>query len=66
MKAAKKILFYLLVLVIVVYAVFPFYYAILSSLKSGSGLFRVDYFPIEWNFGNYVAVFRDYSFAKNI
>jgi trehalose/maltose transport system permease protein len=63
---AKRILFYLLVAIIVVYAVFPFYYAILSSLKSGSGLFRVDYFPVEWNFGNYVAVFRDYSFAKNI
>jgi trehalose/maltose transport system permease protein len=63
---AKRILFYLLVGIIVVYAVFPFYYAILTSLKSGSGLFRVDYFPVEWNFGNYVAVFRDYSFAKNI
>jgi trehalose/maltose transport system permease protein len=63
---AKRILFYLLVAIIVVYAVFPFYYAILSSLKSGSGLFRVDYFPLEWYFGNYVAVFREYSFAKNI
>ena len=61
-----RVLFYLLVALIILYAVFPFYYAILSSLKSGSGLFRVDYFPLEWNFGNYVSVFREYSFAKNI
>lgn len=61
-----RVLFYLLVVVIVVYAVFPFYYAILSSMKSGSGLFRVDYFPVEWDFDNYVSVFRDYSFSKNI
>ena len=41
MKAAKLAtgaLFYLLVAVIVVSAVFPFYYAILSSMKSGTDL----------------------------
>jgi trehalose/maltose transport system permease protein len=63
---AKKTLFYLLVIAIVLYAVFPFYYAILSSLKQGTDLFRVDYFPLEWNFGNYVGVFRDNPFATNI
>jgi len=63
---AKKSLFYLLVVLIIVYAVFPFYYAILSSLKSGSELFSVDYFPVTWNFGNYVGVFRDNPFATNI
>ena len=69
MKPAALIrrgLFYLLVTIIVVYSIFPFYYAILSSLKSGTGLFRIDYFPFEWNFDNYVGVFREYSFAKNI
>jgi trehalose/maltose transport system permease protein len=62
----KKGLFYLLVAAIVLYAVFPFYYAILSSLKSGSDLFRVDYFPFRWSFDNYVGVFRDNPFATNI
>jgi len=62
----KKGLFFLLVAAIVLYAVFPFYYAILSSLKSGTELFRVDYFPLSWNFGNYVSVFRDNPFATNI
>jgi trehalose/maltose transport system permease protein len=63
---AKKVGLYVLVVAIVVYAVFPFYYAILSSLKSGSELFSVDYFPVKWNFGNYVGVFRDNPFATNI
>ena len=66
----KKLLgcctFYLLVAVIVFYAVFPFYYAIISSLKSPSQLFRVDYFPVHWVWDNYVAVFREQPFAANI
>jgi trehalose/maltose transport system permease protein len=62
----RRGLFYALVAIIVVYAVFPFYYAILSSMKSGSELFRVDYFPFSWNFGNYRSVFRDQPFATNI
>ncbi len=62
----KKVLFYLLVAAIVFYAVFPFYYAILSSLKTGTELFSVDYFPVKWNFDNYVGVFRDNPFATNI
>ena len=62
----KKILFYLLVVAIVVYALFPFYYAILSSLKTGTALFSVDYFPVKWKFDNYVGVFRDNPFATNI
>jgi trehalose/maltose transport system permease protein len=58
--------FFALVAVIVLYAVFPFYYAILSSLKSGSDLFRVDYFPFTWDFGNYVSVFQGQPFGTNI
>ncbi|HWO24140.1 MAG TPA: carbohydrate ABC transporter permease [Kofleriaceae bacterium] len=64
--AIKKGLFFLLVVAIVLYAVFPFYYAILSSLKTGSELFRVDYFPLAWNFDNYVSVFKQNPFATNI
>ena len=66
----KKILsfigLYLLIIIIVLYAVFPFYYAIISSFKFGSELFRVDYFPFSWNFGNYVSVFREQPFMRNI
>jgi trehalose/maltose transport system permease protein len=62
----RKLLFALLVLAIVMFAVFPFYYAILSSLKTGSALFRVDVFPLSWNFDNYASVFRDNPFATNL
>jgi trehalose/maltose transport system permease protein len=58
--------FYLLVAAIVLYTVFPFYYAVVTSLKTGSALFRVDYFPFTWHWGNYVAVFRDQPFARNL
>lgn len=64
--AIKKASFFLLVVAIVLYAVFPFYYAILSSLKTGTELFRVDYFPLSWNFDNYSGVFRENPFATNI
>jgi trehalose/maltose transport system permease protein len=58
--------FYLLVAAIILYAVFPFYYAIVTSLKSGSQLFSVEYFPMTWNWDNYVSVFREQPFLHNI
>ena len=58
--------FYLLVAVIILYAVFPFYYAIVTSLKAGSELFSVNYFPMTWNWDNYVSVFREQPFAYNL
>ncbi|MEO7734113.1 MAG: carbohydrate ABC transporter permease [Kofleriaceae bacterium] len=61
-----KVLFYLLVAAIVVFAVFPFYYAIVTSLKSSTELFSVDYFPATLNLDNYVGVFRDNPFATNL
>lgn len=65
-KMVKKSLFYLAVLVIVVIAVFPFYYAILTSFKSGTGLFRVDYFPTELNFANYASVMTGRNFVRSV
>jgi trehalose/maltose transport system permease protein len=56
----------MLVVLIVVYAVFPFYYAIVTSLKTGAQLFDVDYFPFTWNWGNYLAVFEGQPFGQNI
>lgn len=65
-KTIQTALFYVLVALIILWTVFPFYYAILSSMKSGTELFRVDFFPLSWNFGNYASVFRDQPFATNI
>ena len=58
--------FWLLIVVIVLYAIFPFYYAILTSFRSGSGLFKVVYWPDRIDFSNYVAVFSEQPFARNI
>jgi trehalose/maltose transport system permease protein len=61
-----KSAFYLLLIVIGLYTVFPFYWAIVSSLKSGSALFQVDFWPTHPQWHNYVAVFREQPFGRNI
>ncbi|GAB3104646.1 carbohydrate ABC transporter permease [Pseudomaricurvus hydrocarbonicus] len=65
-RAVANVLFYLLLAVIVLYTVFPFYWAIVSSLKSGSALFQVDFWPQDPYWENYVAVFREQPFGRNI
>ncbi len=65
-RAVKSILFYLLIAVIVVYAVFPFYYAILTSFKSGTALFKVDYWPTSFSLDNYVSVMTKGNFPLNL
>lgn len=51
---------------VVVYALFPFYWAIVSSLETGSALFTVDFLPRDATLANYVAVFRDHPLGRNI
>jgi trehalose/maltose transport system permease protein len=58
--------FYLLVTLIVLYAVVPFLYAIGSSLKGGSALFDPSLFPSEVTFKNYVAIFKEQPFHENL
>jgi trehalose/maltose transport system permease protein len=66
LTVAKKTGFYLLVLIIVVESVFPFYYAILTSFKSGTSLFEVNYWPTQFSWDNYLAVFQNGSFPRNL
>ncbi|HET6519213.1 MAG TPA: carbohydrate ABC transporter permease [Geminicoccaceae bacterium] len=65
-KLAGRAAFYLLLAVIVFYTVFPFYWAVVSSLKAGSELFTVDFIPPDPKWDNYVAVFREQPFGRNI
>jgi len=65
-KLVGRIAFYLFLAVIVFYTVFPFYWAIVSSLKAGSDLFRVEFWPSNPAWDNYVAVFREQPFGRNI
>jgi len=65
-KLTKSVLFYALVVFIVVVSVFPFYYAILTSLKSGTDLFRVTYWPTSVSFDNFRQVFTQGAFPRNL
>jgi trehalose/maltose transport system permease protein len=62
----KRSAFYLLVIAIVVESVFPFYYAIITSFKSGTSLFEVNYWPTQISWDNYAAVFQNGSFPQNL
>ncbi|MCB9947600.1 MAG: carbohydrate ABC transporter permease [Rhodospirillaceae bacterium] len=61
-----RALFALLLAAILGYTVFPFYWAIVTSLKTGSALFEPRLWPREPGLGNYLAVFREQPFARNI
>lgn len=65
-KLTKNVAFYLLVAVIVLVSVFPFYYAILTSFKTGTALFEVDYWPTSFSLANYVNVLTTGSFPRNL
>ncbi|TDH35973.1 carbohydrate ABC transporter permease [Pseudohoeflea suaedae] len=66
MNILKSIGFYALVIIIVVVSVFPFYYAILTSFKSGTAIFQVDYWPKYFSWENYRLVMTQGSFPLNI
>jgi trehalose/maltose transport system permease protein len=65
-KILKPIGFWLLVAVIVIYAVFPFYYAIITSMRTGQGLYSTSLLPNSLDFSNYIGVFEQQPFATNI
>lgn len=66
MKVLKQVAFWVLLAVIAVYTLFPFYWAIVSSLKTGSELFEVDPWPKHPAYSNYVDVFTAQPFGQNI
>ncbi len=56
----------LICLALAIFLLFPLYYAVLTSFKSGSELFRVSYWPSEINFANYTRIWNEQNFARNI
>lgn len=64
-KSLKGTGFYVLVLIIVGYALFPFYYAVISSIRSGDALFNVSLIPKHLSFGNYKGIFVANNFGIN-
>ena len=51
---------------VIAISVFPFLYAISSSLKQGSGLFVPDLIPRAATLANYRTLFRDQPFGQNL
>jgi trehalose/maltose transport system permease protein len=49
-----------------VFLLFPLYYAMITSLKSGGELFHVTYWPTEFDFTNYIRIWKEQHFARNI
>ncbi|QEW20962.1 Trehalose transport system permease protein SugB [Marinibacterium anthonyi] len=66
MAIIKRIGFWALVTVIVAQAVFPFYYAILTSFESGQDLFDINYLPKVIDFVNYRMAFENGVFGRQI
>ena len=64
MTRVKRAGFYALVGFIILQAVFPFYYAILTSLKSGQALFEVTYLPTSTDFSNYAVMLTSGVFGR--
>lgn len=61
-----NVMFYLGVLVIVVIAVFPFYYAVLTSFETGTAIFRPNLLPEAFSMKNYDQVMSQRSFGRSV
>lgn len=62
----KTAAFYLAVAFIVFVAVFPFYYAVMTSFKTGTALFEVNYLPRDFDLANYRAILTNGVFPRNV
>lgn len=62
----RKTGFFALVTIIVLQAIFPFYYAIITSLEDGQALFEVNYLPTSLDFTNYEFMLSGGVFGKQI
>lgn len=58
--------FYFLVALITIVAIFPFYYAVTTSLLTGTALFEIHYWPVNLSLANYYTVMNMANFPRNI
>jgi trehalose/maltose transport system permease protein len=61
-----RVLFYLLVVVILVFNLFPFLYAIVSSFRPNADLFSTDLIPKAFTLGHYDEIFKDTRFVTGL
>lgn len=65
-RQMKTILLYAAVAVVIIVSVFPFYYAIITSVRTGQELFNPSVFPTMFDISNYYTIFEEQPFATNI
>lgn len=66
MSFVKRVAFPLAVVAILAFALFPFYYAVVTSLRPASALFDPAWLPKAITVANYAAVFSEQPFGRNI
>ncbi|AFK57132.1 MAG: carbohydrate ABC transporter permease [Tistrella sp.] len=54
------------VVLLLLWSLFPLYYAVLTSMESGSGIFRIRWWPEAIELGNYRALFATGAFGRSI
>lgn len=65
-KLTARLAFYAFMALVLLFSLFPFYWAIVSSLKTGSALFTIDFWPDHPAWSNYVTIFTEQQFGRNI
>ena len=67
-QVIQRILFYLVVAVLLVYTIFPFYWSVATALTPSNQIFQahVRYFPEHPTLENFVTVFTNQPFARNL
>ncbi|MEN2978253.1 carbohydrate ABC transporter permease [Tistrella bauzanensis] len=56
----------LAVALLLIWSLFPLYYAVLTSMESGSGVFQVRWWPDAVDLGNYRTLFAGSNFGRSI
>jgi trehalose/maltose transport system permease protein len=65
-KALRATGFWLLAAAIVAVSLFPFYYAVVTSLRPASRLFEPAWWPDASTLANYTAIFSEQPFGRNL
>ena len=65
-KIAKGAALATAIVLVLIFSLFPFYYAVITSFKTGTALFEVDYIPKSFSWDNYATVLGSGKFVANI
>lgn len=66
MRKSNRFFIYAFAVLVFAYVCAPFYWAIVSSLKAGAALFKVELVPSSPTVENYINIFSQQPFGKNL